>query len=186
MARVNFSESVSMAMGSLWSNKLRTFLTLLGLIIGVLTIIAVVSIIQGLNNYVYTQFAFFGANDFTVSKISMSGGTFDEYREMNNRAKIGLNWSSMDDLNARVFELMAMKLCPVINRVSDLARLGFRDGQHYSGFSDVNEAVEKVLWAKEHPEEAKMIADVAYNKVHTDNLTYDKLVDDVLKGCKLL
>jgi putative ABC transport system permease protein len=91
MARVNFSESVSMAMGSLWSNKLRTFLTLLGLIIGVLTIIAVVSIIQGLNNYVYTQFSFFGANDFTVSKLSMSGGTLDEYREMMKRKNLTLD-----------------------------------------------------------------------------------------------
>ncbi len=91
MARVNFSESVSMAMGSLWSNKLRTFLTLLGLIIGVLTIIAVVSIIQGLNNYVYTQFAFFGANDFTVSKFSMTGGSISEYREMMKRKNLTLD-----------------------------------------------------------------------------------------------
>ncbi|MCK4556534.1 MAG: ABC transporter permease, partial [Candidatus Aminicenantes bacterium] len=91
MARVNFSESVSMAMGSLWSNKLRTFLTLLGIIIGVLTIIAVVSIIQGLNNYVYTQFAFFGANDFTVSKFSMTGGSFSEYREMMKRKNLTLD-----------------------------------------------------------------------------------------------
>jgi len=72
MARVNVTESVAMAMSSLWSNKLRTFLTLLGIIIGVLTIIAVVSIIQGLNNYVYTKMAFFGANDFSVSKFSMT------------------------------------------------------------------------------------------------------------------
>jgi putative ABC transport system permease protein len=91
MARVNFSESVSMAMGSLWSNKLRTFLTLLGLIIGVLTIIAVVSIIQGLNNYVYTQFSFFGANDFTVSKFSMTSGSFSEYREMMKRKNLTLD-----------------------------------------------------------------------------------------------
>lgn len=91
MARVNFSESVSMAMGSLWSNKLRTFLTLLGIIIGVLTIIAVVSIIQGLNNYVYTQFAFFGANDFTVSKYSMTGGSIKEYREMMKRKNLTLD-----------------------------------------------------------------------------------------------
>lgn len=91
MARVNFSESVSMAMGSLWSNKLRTFLTLLGIIIGVLTIIAVVSIIQGLNNYVYTQFAFFGANDFTVSKFSMTGGSFSEYKEMMKRKNLTLD-----------------------------------------------------------------------------------------------
>ncbi len=90
MARVNFSESVSMAMGSLWSNKLRTFLTLLGIVIGVLTIIAVVSIIQGLNNYVYTQFSFFGANDFTVTKFSMSGGSISEYKEMLKRKDITL------------------------------------------------------------------------------------------------
>jgi len=91
MARVDFSESVSMAMGSLWSNKLRTFLTLLGIIIGVLTIIAVVSIIQGLNNYVYTQFAFFGANDFTVSKFAMTGGSLSEYREMLKRKNLTLD-----------------------------------------------------------------------------------------------
>jgi putative ABC transport system permease protein len=91
MARVNFSESVSMAMGSLWSNKLRTFLTLLGIVIGVLTIIAVVSIIQGLNNYVYTQFSFFGANDFSVTKFSMSGVSFSEYREMLKRKDLTLD-----------------------------------------------------------------------------------------------
>lgn len=91
MARVNFSESVSMAMGSLWSNKLRTFLTLLGIIIGVLTIIAVVSIIQGLNNYVYTQFSFFGANDFAVSKFAMTGGSLSEYREMLKRKNLTLD-----------------------------------------------------------------------------------------------
>ncbi len=91
MARIDLSESVSMAMGSLWSNKLRTFLTLLGIIIGVLTIIAVVSIIQGLNNYVYTQFAFFGANDFTVSKFAMTGGSLSEYREMLKRKNLTLD-----------------------------------------------------------------------------------------------
>ena len=51
MAKVNMSESITMAMSSLWANKMRTLLTLLGIIIGVLTIIAVVSVIQGLNNF---------------------------------------------------------------------------------------------------------------------------------------
>ena len=95
MARIDLSESVSMAMGSLWSNKMRTFLTLLGIIIGVLTIIAVVSIIQGLNNYVYTQFSFFGANDFTVSKFSMTGGSISEYREMMKRKNLTLDEMSL-------------------------------------------------------------------------------------------
>jgi putative ABC transport system permease protein len=90
MARINLNESVSMAMSSLWSNKLRTFLTLLGIIIGVFTIIAVVSIIQGLNNYVYTKFAFYGANDFSVSKFSMMSTSLQEWREMLKRKNLTL------------------------------------------------------------------------------------------------
>jgi len=91
MAKVNITESVSMAMSSLWSNKLRTFLTLLGIIIGALTIIAVVSIIQGLNNYVYTKMAFFGANDFSVSKFSMTVRTLKEFKEQLKRKNLTLD-----------------------------------------------------------------------------------------------
>jgi len=120
-----------------------------------------------------------------VSVLFENGPIFDEYRQLNNRAKIGLNWSSLGDMNARVFELMAMRLCPVIDRCKDLSRMGFVEGQHYLGFGNLPEAVEKVLWAKEHPEEAGAIALSAYNKVHQDNLTYDKLVLDVLKECNL-
>jgi len=76
-----------MAMSSFWSNKLRTFLTLLGIIIGVLTIITVVSIIQGLNNYVYTKMAFFGANDFSISKTSMMITSIKQWREEQKRKK---------------------------------------------------------------------------------------------------
>jgi len=77
-------------MGSFWSNKLRTFLTLLGIIIGVLTIITVVSIIQGLNNYVYTKMAFFGANDFSVSQTSMMITSLQKWRDEQKREKFVL------------------------------------------------------------------------------------------------
>ena len=90
MAKINIGESFTMAMGSLWSNKMRTFLTLLGIIIGVLTIIAVVSVIQGLNNYVYTKMSFYGANDFSVSKISMIGISLKEFKEQLKRKDITL------------------------------------------------------------------------------------------------
>jgi putative ABC transport system permease protein len=48
-------EVVSIATTALQKNRLRSFLTLLGVIIGVMTIVAVVAVIQGLNNYVTTQ-----------------------------------------------------------------------------------------------------------------------------------
>ena len=85
MARIHINESFAMAASSLWANKMRTLLTLLGIIIGVLTIIAVVSIIQGLNNYVYTKMAFYGANDFTVTKFSLIGLSLDDFREQMKR-----------------------------------------------------------------------------------------------------
>src|SRR4030065_68086 len=90
MAKINVNESFGMALLSLRSNKLRTFLTLLGIIIGVLTIIAVVSVIQGLNNYVYTKMSFFGANDFSVQKFSMIGTSLKDFREQMKRKDLTL------------------------------------------------------------------------------------------------
>jgi len=90
MAKLQVGESIAMAMSSLWASKLRTFLTLLGIIIGVLTIIAVVSIIQGLNNYVYSKMAFYGANDFSISKFSIGIRSIQEYREQLKRKDLTL------------------------------------------------------------------------------------------------
>jgi putative ABC transport system permease protein len=90
ITKIHIGESVAMAMGSLWSSKLRTFLTLLGIIIGVLTIIAVVSIIQGLNNYVYSKMAFYGANDFSVTKFSIGIRSIQEFREQLKRKNLML------------------------------------------------------------------------------------------------
>ena len=90
ITRIHLGESVAMAMSSLWSSKLRTFLTLLGIIIGVLTIIAVVSIIQGLNNYVYSKMAFYGANDFSVTKFSIGIRSIQDFREQLKRKNLML------------------------------------------------------------------------------------------------
>jgi putative ABC transport system permease protein len=90
MAKLQVRESFTMALDSLRANKLRSFLTLLGIIIGVLTIIAVVSVIQGLNNYVYTKMSFFGANDFSVQKFSMIGTSLKDFREQMKRKDLTL------------------------------------------------------------------------------------------------
>jgi len=120
-----------------------------------------------------------------ISVLFENGPIFDEYRELNNRAKVGLNWSSLGDLNARVFELMAMKLCPIIDRCDDLERFGFKEGHHYLGFSNLDEAVLRVQWALNSPHEAEEIALAAYNKVNMEDFTYDALVSKVLKEFRL-
>lgn len=108
------------------------------------------------------------------------GDIFDEYREENNKAWIGLNWSSLEDVTARVFEIMAMRLVPVLNRLPGLDVLGFEENRHYLGFSSMDEAVEKVLWAKSHPDQAKQIALEAYQFVNNKGMTYDNRLAQVL------
>jgi putative ABC transport system permease protein len=106
MAKLQIKESFGMALVSLRSNKLRTFLTLLGIIIGVLTIIAVVSVIQGLNNYVYTKMSFFGANDFSVQKFSMIGTSLKDFREQMKRKDLTLVERDLIRANCPTCELV--------------------------------------------------------------------------------
>ena len=108
------------------------------------------------------------------------GDIYDEYREENNKAWIGLNWSSLEDVTARVFEIMAMRLVPVLNRLPGLSALGLEEGRHYLGFSDLNEATEKVLWAINNREFAEQIALEAYQYVHTHDFTYDNRIRQIL------
>jgi hypothetical protein len=115
-----------------------------------------------------------------VSVIFENAPVFDEYRELANRARIGLNWSDKNDLNARFFETPAFGLAPVMNRVPD-AHLFLDEGKDYVGFDNLNEAVEGVLYLKNNPDKAKEMADNAYN--HIQGQTYDARVSQILQEC---
>ena len=49
---MNFAEGIRIALQSLWASKLRSVLTLLGVVIGVAAVIAVVTFVSGINGYV--------------------------------------------------------------------------------------------------------------------------------------
>jgi putative ABC transport system permease protein len=66
---VNPRESVGIALGAIRANKLRSFLTLLGIIIGVTSVIFVVSVVQGLNEYVSDKIVQSGSNVFYVDRF---------------------------------------------------------------------------------------------------------------------
>lgn len=63
-------EGIRIALGALRENKLRTFLTLLGNIVGTMSVIAVVSLIGGIDDYVREEVAHEGSNVFTVQRIN--------------------------------------------------------------------------------------------------------------------
>ena len=113
------------------------------------------------------------------------GLIYDEYREQNNRATCGLNWSSLQDINARLFEIMAMKQVPVTNRLPHFEELGLFENEHYLGFNTVQEGVDKVEWALANPEKANAIALCAHNLVHQYH-TYELRCETILKTVGLL
>ena len=63
---MNLRESMGIALGALRANKLRSFLTLLGTIIGVTSVIAVLSVVEGLNRFVTQKLLNAGANAFYI------------------------------------------------------------------------------------------------------------------------
>ena len=67
---MNIAEAIRLALQSLWANKLRSVLTLLGVVIGVAAVIAVVTFVSGINDYVAHKIFNLGADVFIVSKMS--------------------------------------------------------------------------------------------------------------------
>ena len=72
---MEFKEAVKIALQSLWANKLRSVLTLLGVVIGVASVIAVVTLVNGANVYVQTKFSNYGADVLTVAKMPSVGSS---------------------------------------------------------------------------------------------------------------
>ena len=67
---MHFVEGILIALEALWANKLRTVLTLLGNIVGVMSVIAVVSIIDGMNSYIRNEVAHEGSGVFRVQRVN--------------------------------------------------------------------------------------------------------------------
>ena len=79
-----FTDYAGVAIDSLRANKLRSFLTLLGIIIGITSIISVISIIQGLNHYWKEKVSNFGPNTFVITQYPITTN-LDKLYEMIRR-----------------------------------------------------------------------------------------------------
>jgi putative ABC transport system permease protein len=80
-----FLEAAGIALGAIWANKLRSFMTVLGNIVAVTSIIAVVSLVQGMNEYVTKAIVSdVGADNFTIQRMPIIRTQADEERVRNN------------------------------------------------------------------------------------------------------
>ena len=109
---------------------------------------------------------------------------YDEYQEMYAKSKVAISWSSLDDLIARVFEGMLMKVPVVCNRVTDLP-LHFDEGTHYLGFDALDEAEKQVMMVLNHYDVSIRMAEQAH-ELAKENHLYDYRIQTILEDFDLL
>jgi putative ABC transport system permease protein len=96
---MQYTEAFKLALQSLWANKMRTILTLLGVVIGVASVITVVTLTNGAKEFVTTKINNYGASVVTISKMPQTFITIDEYLSFKKRKDV-----TFDDYRAIVSE----------------------------------------------------------------------------------
>ena len=108
---MQFNEAFKLALQSLWANKLRTILTLIGVVMGVASVIMVITLVNGANKYVSTKLTGYGADIFTVARGSSVIMNADDYFRIQKRKIIRMedyeavrdNCTECSDVGATIF-----------------------------------------------------------------------------------
>jgi len=117
-SRLNLREPISVALGTLWEHKLRSFLMLLGIILSVSTLILVVSLISGVNLYIADRVANLGSNVFLIAQFPIITDVTDQVKAA-RRNKL-ITWDDYEYLqtNLKLPERVGVE-------VRDLARVRY-------------------------------------------------------------
>ncbi len=151
-----FYEAIKLAFASILSHKLRSFLTLLGVIFGVATVIVVVSLIEGFNSYVDEKIANIGTNAFSVQRFSIEDfssvealnaarrrnkdvGPEDLLALRNNGGSIkdaGGKSGSVADVKFGEKTLMNVRLNGMTPNLEEIEKIETRDGRFFTNAED--------------------------------------------------
>jgi putative ABC transport system permease protein len=85
---MSFLEGFKIALQSLWANKMRSILTLLGVVIGIASVITVVTLTNGAKRFVTAKINSYGAAIITVSKMPQTFMTLQEFLEFQKRRDV--------------------------------------------------------------------------------------------------
>ena len=92
-----YADAAKIALQSIFAHKLRAFLTLIGIIIGVASVVVVGASISGLNTYVVDKVSkVLGVNHFMMARMAFSGRMTDEEFERRNRRNKRLEWGDYE------------------------------------------------------------------------------------------
>lgn len=114
---MDIKESFVIAIEALRTNKLRAILTTLGIVIGVMTVIGMMTIIEGINASVEEQLSIVGTNTFWIQKypaIQMGGHTRRQYR---NRKDIKAEYAEEIEERAKLVTTISPEMATWGQRV---------------------------------------------------------------------
>ncbi len=120
--RLTLREPVTIALEALRAHKLRSFLTLLGVIISVTTLIAVISVIEGMNRYIADRVANMGSNVFLITRFPIITDTAEFFKAA--RRNRNITW---EDFEAVRDGMRLAKAVGLEVRLYGAARYGTRD-----------------------------------------------------------
>ena len=126
---MELSEAFKVALQSLWANKMRTVLTIIGMVIGIGALIAVTMLVQGAKWWVINKIATKGSNTLTVTRLPAVITTPEEFLKVNKRK----------DLTYSDYEYL-QRTCTLCQSIG--AELGSTgtviSGKQYSNNTDIN------------------------------------------------
>jgi len=109
---MRFADVIATALGQIRANKLRSFFTLLGIIVSVAFLVAVVAIIQGMNAYVTENIAgaVIGTNAFQVRRSPIKFGLFDDDELLRVRRRPRISAADAEAVAAAVPDAVAVSM----------------------------------------------------------------------------
>ena len=90
-----YADTIAMALGTLWANKLRSFLTVLGVVIGITSIVGMTATMRGFSDSIAEMFNQLGPDTIIVQRSGRGGGTDIDRKEVNRRPNL-----TTDDVKA--------------------------------------------------------------------------------------
>ena len=150
-------ETMRLALDALRAHKLRSFLTLLGVILAVTTLVAVMSVVSGMNFYVADRIANLGANVFIVDRFGIITSqdawvkaqkrlliTMDDYERLRDSMKIARAVAALDDHNVDVRSgnerLENTDVMGVSSNYADVRNINFAQGRFITPSDDDHRA----------------------------------------------
>lgn len=114
------ADTFSMALGTLWANKMRSLLTVVGIVIGITAIVGMTAIMRGFNDSIAEMFKQLGPDTIILQRSAREGGSETERKEMGRRPNL-----TVDDMKAIARQATTL-------RAVDLWLFGF-DRMFYGG-----------------------------------------------------